>query len=197
MNFIEKIQNNAKRKNTNKIVFPEGLEPRMIKAVRILKDRQLIVPILLGDREQVKNTASKEGISLGDILIVDPANSENIEAYAEEYFQLRKHKGMTVEEANKIVKDPLFFAAFMVRKGEAQGAVAGSINTTGDVLRAAIQVVGLAPGIKVVSSCFIMILKDGSESHICSSSAYPRIEFSILLKSWAIPPVNLPIVSSF
>jgi phosphate acetyltransferase len=163
MNFIEKIQNNAKAKNTNKIVFPEGLEPRMIKAVRILKDRQLVVPILLGDKEKVESVASKEGVSLEDILIVDPAKSENIDAYAEEYFELRKHKGMTIEEASRVVKDPLFFAAFMVRKDEAKGAVAGSINTTGDVLRAAIQVVGLATGIKVVSSCFIMVLKDGSE----------------------------------
>jgi len=163
MSFIEKIQNNAKSKNSNTIVFPEGTEPRVIKAARILKDKQLVVPVIIGNSDEIKNLASKENIVLDDITIIDPDKSPGIDGYTDEYYELRKHKGMTRKEAAKVVWNPLFFAAFMVRNNEAQGAVAGSVNTTGDVLRAAIQVVGLAQGIKVVSSCFIMVLKDDSE----------------------------------
>jgi len=163
MNFIEKIQTNARQKNTNTIVLPEGTEPRMIKAARILKDRELVVPVLLGNREEINKLASGEGIPVDDVQIIDPEQSDKQKSYAESYYELRKHKGVTPEDAKKVVRNPLFFGAFMVRNGEAQGAVAGSVNTTGDVLRAAIQVVGLAKGINVVSSCFIMVLKDGKE----------------------------------
>ncbi len=163
MNFIEKIQTNARLKNTNTIVLPEGTEPRMIKAARILKDRDLAVPVLLGNRNEIIKLASGEGIPVDDVQIIDPEQSDKQKSYAENYYELRKHKGVTPEDAKKVVQNPLFFGAFMVRNGEAQGAVAGSVNTTGDVLRAAIQVVGLAEGINVVSSCFIMVLKDGKE----------------------------------
>lgn len=173
MNFIEKIQTNARLKNTNTIVLPEGTEPRMIKAARILKDRELVVPVLLGNRDEINKRASGEGISVEDVQIVDPEQSDKQKSYAENYYELRKHKGVTPEDAKKVVRDPLFFGAFMVRNGEAQGAVAGSVNTTGDVLRAAIQVVGLALGIKVVSSCFIMVLKDGKELAFADCAVIP------------------------
>jgi phosphate acetyltransferase len=163
MKFVEKIQLNAKARNSNIIVFPEGTEPRVIKAARELIDKNLLIPVVLGNRYDIKNVASGEGVDIDGLTVIDPQTSDRIGTYADLYYERRKHKGISREDANRIIKDPLYFAACMVNLDEAQGAVAGSINTTGDVLRAAIQVVGLASGINVVSSCFIMVLKDGRE----------------------------------
>ena len=95
------------------------------------------------------------------IKIIDPSNSEYQKSWANNFYEMRKHKGMTSEQAEVTIRDPLYFGAFMLKEGLADGAVAGSINTTGDVLRAAIQIVGLAQNVSVVSSSFIMALKDG------------------------------------
>ncbi|MGD9487460.1 MAG: phosphate acetyltransferase [Calditrichaceae bacterium] len=161
--FVVKIRENAKKRNSNRIVLPEGTEPRVIKAAAILKESKLVEPILLGDGEIIKTVAQENAVSLDGITIIDPKKSPKKEAYAEQYYQLRKHKGMTSEDAARIIENELYYGALMVRNGEAEGAVAGSVNTTGDVLRAAIQIVGLAEGIQAVSSSFVMVLPDGRE----------------------------------
>jgi phosphate acetyltransferase len=105
--------------------------------------------------------ASSVDFEDASIKILDPANSEYRTSWVDKYYEMRKHKGLTPEQANEIIKNPLYFGAFMLKEGLADGSVAGSINTTGDVLRAAIQIVGLAPNVSVVSSSFVMALKDG------------------------------------
>ena len=145
------------------IVLPEGNEERVIRAAGTLAEHQLVRPVLLGDPEIITATAAGCGVSLGDIEIIDPENSEHYESWVQAYYELRKHKGVTEADARKAVSNPLFFAAFMIRENMADGAVAGSINTTGDVLRAAIQVVGLAEN---VSSSGMRIIPDSFPERI-------------------------------
>ncbi|HID40513.1 MAG TPA: phosphate acetyltransferase [Calditrichaeota bacterium] len=173
MGFIKKIRANAAKK-VNPIVFPETTDVRILKAAEILTQKNLVKPILLGKREEIEKLASENQISLSEIENVDPLESTDLSSYAEQYYELRKHKGISEEEALNTVKKPLFYAAFMVRNGLAEGAVAGSLATTGDVLRAAIQVVGLAGGIKVVSSSFIMVMPDGQELTFGDCAVIPQ-----------------------
>ena len=160
MEIIEKFRQLAKTKQRT-IVFPEGEEERVIKAAIFLAKNELVKPILLGNQNKIKTLATSIDFEKTAIEIIDPSNSDYQTTWANNYYEMRKHKGMTPEQAEVIIKDPLYFGAFMLKNGLADGAVAGSINTTGDVLRAAIQIVGLAPNVSVVSSSFIMALKDG------------------------------------
>ena len=162
MTLIEKIRNNAK-KNLKTIVLPEGEEVRIIKAAEFLNREKLVIPVLIGNMDVITKLAKDNSCNIDGIEIRDPLQSPDTQTFADEYYDLRKKKGATPEIAKDTLKNPLYYGAFMVRNNMAAGAVAGSINTTGDVLRAAIQVVGVAPGIKAVSSCFIMVMPDGKE----------------------------------
>ncbi|MBD3226246.1 MAG: phosphate acetyltransferase [Caldithrix sp.] len=162
MQLIEKIRENAK-KQRKKIVLPEGDELRMIKAATYLHKNKLVLPILIGDKDKIKQTASENKYNVESIKIINPQDTPNIDDYAEQYYEIRKHKGISKEDARKTVVNSLFFGALMVRNDEADGAVAGSVNTTGDVMRAAIQVIGMPAGISAVSSSFIMVMPDGRE----------------------------------
>jgi len=140
-----------------KLVLPEGTEPRTIKAARIIMDEQLAASVtLLGKVDDIKKTAEADGVKLKDITIVNSHADNNLARYAEEYFELRKHKGMTLDQAKIDITDPLRWAAMMVRLGDADAMVAGAENTTGDVLRSGLAIIGTIPGLKVASSCFVM-----------------------------------------
>jgi phosphate acetyltransferase len=160
MEIIEKFRKLAQSKKRT-IVLPEGEEERVIQAAAFLKKENLVTPILLGNPDKIAKLGASLKVNLKDIQIIEPLKSKNYAEWSEAYYQLRKHKNVTPEQAKETVKNPLFFGAFMIHNGLADGAVAGSINTTGDVLRAGIQIVGLAEGVNVVSSCFIMVMKDG------------------------------------
>ena len=137
------------------IVLPEGEEPRIIEAARCITDNKIAKVILLGDREVIKNV--RPDINVDDIEVVNPKTSDKFELYSNTLFELRKAKGMTMEQAQNLVKNnSLFFGAIMLRLGEADGMVGGAINSTGNVLRAGLQVVKTAPGVSTVSSCFLM-----------------------------------------
>jgi phosphate acetyltransferase len=139
------------------IVLPDATDIRAITAARRLQDEKLAVPVLLGPKAQIERVASEGGVSLSQITIVDPATSPDLDAFAGVFHDLRRSKGMDASTARTQMQHPLFFGAMMVRQGHADGSVAGSLSTTGDVLRAAIQVIGLAEGISIVSSVFYMI----------------------------------------
>ncbi|MEJ2538043.1 MAG: phosphate acyltransferase, partial [Calditrichia bacterium] len=160
MELITRIRNEAK-KALKPIVLPEGLEDRVIRAARILASDKIVQPILLGDEKKIRQKSEELKIDLSDISIFNPVSHPDLKKFANKYFELRKHKGVTPEAAKEAILNPLFFGAMMVRENIATGAVAGSINTTGDVLKAAIQIVGLMQNIKVVSSSFLMVLKNG------------------------------------
>lgn len=139
------------------VVLPDATDERMVKAARRLADEAIASPVLIGAEANVHEAARTAGVGLQGVRIVDPATSGRLSDYVRLYAHLRKSKGMTLEEAGTIVPQPLYFGAMMVRDGAADGSVAGSLSTTGDVLRAAIQVIGLRQGISVVSSFFLMV----------------------------------------
>lgn len=139
------------------IVLPDATDERAIQAARLLVDNDIVTPILIGDMQAITAQAKKVGTVLSGIRIVDPQTSDKLSDFSHVFFHLRKAKGIKFEEAQKQITHPLFFGSMMVREGMADGSVAGSLSTTGDVLRAAIQVIGLADNITVVSSFFLMI----------------------------------------
>jgi phosphate acetyltransferase len=148
------------RKMKKTVVFPDATDERTIKAARILLDEGIAKPLLIGNLNQVRLKAQAIGSSLDAISIIDPVTSDRLKDYSNIYFNLRKHKGITPAEAEKTMQHPLFFGAMMVHDGSADGSVAGSLSTTGDVIRAGIHVIGLKEGIKIVSSFFIMIFSN-------------------------------------
>jgi len=139
------------------IVLPDATDERAIQAARILADRGIVQPVLIGKTGAIQEQAKKSNTALGGIRTIDPESSDKLSDFSHIYFNLRKAKGMQFTEAQKAMTHPLFFGAMMVREGMADGSVAGSLSTTGDVLRAGIQVIGLAPGISIVSSFFLMV----------------------------------------
>ncbi len=159
MHVIESIRAKAKAKR-KRVVLPEGTEERMIQAAKKILAEKLAEVTLLGDQGQIEKLAQSHDLDLSQVKVVAPEHSSKLEDYAQEYYQLRKHKGMTPEKARETLKNVLFYGAMMVRKGEVDGLVAGSVNTTADVMRAGIQIIGTAAGITSVSSSFIMILPE-------------------------------------
>jgi len=160
MNLIEQIKENSKKHNKT-IVLPEGTEERTIKAADIILSEGLANIVLVGKEAEIKDLALKYNLSnIDKAKIVDPATHEKREEYIETLMELRKKKGLTREQAEELMNDPLYVAAMMVKKGDADGEVAGADNATGDVLRPAFQIVKTKPGISVVSGAFFMILKD-------------------------------------
>ncbi len=157
MSVVEKVKSKAKTLNRT-IVLPEGCEERVIKATEIILKEKLAKVILLGDENEIKKAA--KGTDISEAQIINPEASDKLEEYAETFVELRKHKGMTLDKALQLMKSPLYYGAMMVKKEDADGLVAGSVNATGDVFRPAFQIVKTAPGISVVSSTFIMIVPD-------------------------------------
>ncbi len=151
MSLVQEIHAKARRLG-NRIVLPESQDPRVCQAAAALAAQGLCQPVLLDGGQMASVPHGVE--------VLRPSSDSRIAHFAEELYELRKHKGLTHEQALVQVKDPLFFAAFLLRSGDCQGAVAGSESPTADVLRAGIQVVGTAPGITTVSSCFLMVMTD-------------------------------------
>jgi phosphate acetyltransferase len=139
------------------IVLPDATDERAIQAARILFDKGTATPVLIGNESTIVEHAGKCNTPLDGIAILDPATSDRRQEFVATFMELRKSKGIQRADAEKLMGLPLFFGAMMVRKGLADGSVAGSLSTTGDVLRAAIQVIGLADGISIVSSFFLMV----------------------------------------
>ena len=155
MNFIDHVKAKAKA-NVKTIVLPEGDDPRTVQAAAILKAEGIARPILLGSPEAIRKVAAEKGADITGIDIVDPATSAEAPRYAEALYELRKAKGVTPEEATRLVSDPMYFGIMMVKLGAADGLVSGADHTTGDMLRPALQLIKTKPGIKVVSSSFLM-----------------------------------------
>lgn len=159
MNLVDLIKEKAKQV-TKTIVLPEGEEERIIRAAAIVIKEKLANVILLGNEVAIKQKANEFNVELNGVMIIEPVSAVQTEDYAQKLYELRKAKGLTLAEAAELIKDPLYFGAMMVKEGVADGLVAGSINTTGDVLRPALQIIRTSPGISVVSGAFIMIIPD-------------------------------------
>ena len=160
MDLLNLIKENAK-KNLQRIVLPESFEERTLKAADIILKEKLAKIILIGNPEKIKNEATKLGLThIGDATVIDHENNPKEEQYIDLMVELRKSKGLTREDAKKLLRDPLYLATVMIKSGDADGEVAGADNATGDVLRPAFQYVKTLPGISVVSGAFLMFLKD-------------------------------------
>jgi len=155
MTFIDHIRAQAKAR-PKRIVFPEAEEPRVLRAVFRIVNERLLAPVLVGDREAIAKAARKLGGDISGAEIVSPLHDSSFAEYASFYFQLRQDKGIKERQAAETICQPLYYAAALVRAGRADGAVVGSVHTTGDVLRAALQLIGVASGFPVVSSTFEM-----------------------------------------
>ena len=157
MELIEQLVARAKA-NKQRIVLPEGTEERTLKAANQILTDEVADLILLGNVEEIETLAKKWG--LGNIhraTIIDPATSEKAEEYAQMLCELRKKKGMTIEEARKKVLDPLYYGCMIIKSGDADGQLAGARNTTGDVLRPALQIIKTSPGITCVSGAMLLL----------------------------------------
>ena len=158
MALIDQIIARAKS-NRQRIVLPESLEERTIKAAdRALAD-ELADIILIGNREEILALAAKLGLkNIEKATIIDPATSETTAEYINLLYELRKNKGMTPEQAEKLVKtNPLYFGCLIIKSGDADGQISGALSTTGDTLRPALQIIKCAPGISCVSGAMLMI----------------------------------------
>lgn len=160
MDLINQIIARAKA-DKQRIVLPEGTEERTIKAADQLLADGVAEIILIGNPTEIKNLAVKFSLTnIDKAQIVDPKDNAKKQEYADLLFELRKAKGMTPEQAVKLAEDPLYLACLMIKNGDADGEIAGAQNTTGNVLRPALQIIKTAPGISVVSGAFMMFVKD-------------------------------------
>ncbi|MDY7028828.1 MAG: phosphate acetyltransferase [Spirochaetota bacterium] len=160
MTFSDKMKEKARRKKKT-LVLPEGLEPRTLSAARKIVDEGLAVEVyLIGSEEEVAKAAQKAGADISGVKIAVPGDPSRLDQFAEEYYQLRKHKGMSPEEAREKIVDPLNWGAMMVRLGVVDAMVAGAENSTASVLRSAMTIIKTKPGAKLASSFFVMSLED-------------------------------------
>jgi phosphate acetyltransferase len=146
------------RKNRQRIVLPESNDDRILRASEILLRRDAADIILLGKIEDVKRRASSLGIDIKKASIIDPEKSHLMEQYVNDFYELRKSKGVTIEQAREIMHDCSYFGTMMVYKGDADGMVSGAIHTTSDTIRPALQIIKTKPGISIISSIFFMCL---------------------------------------
>ena len=153
--FIDQLKERAKQ-DIKTIVLAEGEELRTIQCAAIVKREGYAKNILLGNPEKIKSIAAAEGLDIEGVEIIDPALGN--EEYAEKFAELRKKKGVTIEQARETVKDPLYYGNMMVKMGAADGMVAGAINSSANVIRPALQILKTAPGTKLVSAFFIMVV---------------------------------------
>lgn len=159
MELMEQIIQHAKQ-DKQRIVLPEGTEERTLKAAdRAIADEMADI-ILIGDHSEIERLADKWGLSnIKKATIIDPVTNPDKEFYADLLYNLRKGKGMTMEEAKEKVLDPLYLGCLIIKAGNADGQLAGAMNATGNVLRPALQIIKTAPGISCVSGAFIMLTK--------------------------------------
>ncbi len=157
MELIEQLVARAKA-NKQRIVLPEGTEERTLKAANQILTDGVADLVLLGNVDEIHSLAKEWGLgNIDRATIIDPATSPKKEEYAQLLCELRKKKGMTIEEARKKVLDPLYFGCMIIKNGEADGQLAGARNTTGNVLRPALQIIKTAPGITCVSGAMLLL----------------------------------------
>ena len=159
MSFIETIKEKA-RKEIKTIVLPEGSDIRTIKAASIVQKEGYANLIILGDKAQIEEMASANGLDISKATIINPIESEKYETYVQLFYELRKAKGMTPEKARETLKEETYFGMMMVKNGDADGLVSGACHSTSDTLRPALQILKTAPGTKLVSAFFVMVVPD-------------------------------------
>ncbi len=164
MSILERIRQRAAGKPQH-IVLPEGNDPRTVKAAAICALQGIARITLLGDETTIRETALREGTDLGGVEVLDHKRAPDFDNMAALFYELRRAKGMMADEARTMLSDPLYYGNLMVRQGRADGSVAGATNTTSHTVRAALHCIGVRSGFKLVSSFFLMALRDSSFGH--------------------------------
>ena len=161
MNFIETIKERA-RQEIKTIVLPEAEDIRTLKATEIALKEKYANIILVGNEKEIKEKAEANNVNIEGAKIIDPQTSPDYEKYANLLYELRKHKGMTIEQAKEIALNPVYFGMLMVKDEEtkADGLVSGAVHSTADTLRPALQILKTAPDTKLVSAFFVMVVPD-------------------------------------
>lgn len=161
MNFIENIKDRA-RQNIKTIVLPEAEDIRTLRATEVALKEKYANIILVGNKQEILEKAKENNIDIEKAEIIEPKNSENYEKYANLLYELRKNKGMTIEQAKELTLNPVYFGMLMVKDDEtkADGLVSGAVHSTADTLRPALQILKTAPDTKLVSAFFIMVVPD-------------------------------------
>ncbi|MBI1937315.1 MAG: phosphate acetyltransferase [Ignavibacteriales bacterium] len=159
MELLQQIREKAsQRKKT--IVLPESHDERVLRAAEILTKEKIASVITLGSEQKIRDDAQKFSVDLQGVRIIDQDKSEKLSDFANIFYNLRKHKGVTIEQARETIRRDIFFAGMMVREGLAHGSVGGSVATTADITRAGIFCVGLGEGMSILSSFFLMVFPD-------------------------------------
>lgn len=157
--FTDKLKARAKN-DIKTIVLAEGEEIRTLKAAQIVKNEGYAKVILLGNPDKIKQKSDAENLDLTGIEVIDPENSDKNSEYADMLYELRKNKGMTPDQAKETIKNTLYYGVMMVKAGDADGMVAGAVNSSANVIRPSLQILKTAPGTKCVSAFFIMVVPD-------------------------------------
>ena len=163
MSFIEEIKERAK-KDIKTIVLPEAEDVRTLEATKMVLEEKYAKVILIGNKDKVLEKAKENNIDITGVEIINPVESEKYDEYVELLYNLRKHKGMTEEQAKELVKDPTYYGMLMLKDegSEADGLVSGAVHSTSDTLRPALQILKTAPGTKLVSAFFVMVVPNCS-----------------------------------
>lgn len=161
MEILQRIRSRATA-SLQHIVLPEGEDDRTIVAAAKVTEERIARVTVLGVEDKVRARAAALGVSLTNVPIVDHRQSSDLERYTQEFYELRRAKGVTLDEARRQLEDPLYFGDLMVRAGKADGSVAGATNTTAHTVRAALLTIGVRSGMNLVSSFFVMALRDKS-----------------------------------
>jgi phosphate acetyltransferase len=159
MTLVEKIKVRA-RVHPQHIVLPEGEDPRVVSAAEAIAREGFAKITLLGRKHIIASVAADLQLALGSVAVVDPAASDRTEAYAQLYYERRRARGVSLDEARDVARRPLYHAALSVAAGDADGTVGGAANTSGETVRAALHAIGLAPDAKLVSSFFVMMIPE-------------------------------------
>ena len=159
MSFIDGLKDKAKQ-NIKTIILTESEDKRVLKAAQKVKEEGFAKIILIGNEDDAKKLAKENDIDISGIQIINPETSEKFEEYANAFYELRKAKGMTIEKAREILKDNMYFGTMIVKLGDADGLVSGACHSTANTLRPALQILKTAPGTKLVSAFFLMVVPD-------------------------------------
>jgi phosphate acetyltransferase len=147
------------------IVLPEGEDPRTLIAAGAAVRQRLARITVLGSEDKLREAARQAGADLGGVEVIDHLRANDFEKMVSLLYEARRAKGLTIDEARNVLRDPLYYGNLMVRSGQADGSVAGATNTTSHTVRAALHCIGVRPGFKLVSSFFLMQLRDESVGH--------------------------------
>lgn len=157
MSFIEEMKERA-RKQIKTIVLPEAMDLRVLTATDIICKEDFAKVVLIGNEEEIVKLAKENNLDISKVKILEPSNSEKYEEYVNTFYELRKAKGMTIEQAKELLLEPIYFGMMMVKNGDADGLVSGAAHSTADTLRPALQILKTKPGTKLVSTFNLMIV---------------------------------------